>query len=82
MSHILEKVSFENKKVYVLGEFSINLLNYLTDRPTAEFFDNINSNSYVSYIPLPTHFTPRSKMLIDYIFFNDINETITSNAFN
>ena len=37
MSHILEKISLEIKEVYLLGDFNINLLNYETDRPTAEF---------------------------------------------
>ena len=53
-------------------------MNYETDRPTAEFLDNIYSNSFVPYITLPTHITPRSKTLIDNIFFSDINEVITS----
>ena len=41
-NHILEKTSFENKEVYLLGDFNINLLNYETDRPTAEFLDTIH----------------------------------------
>ena len=71
MSHILEKISLEIKEVYLLGDFNINLLNYETDRPTAEVFDNIYSNSFVPYTTLPTHITSRSKMLIDNIFFNN-----------
>ena len=71
MSHILEKISLEIKEVYLLGDFNTNLLNYETDRPTAEFFDNIYSNSFVPYTTLPTRITPRSKMLIDNIFFNN-----------
>ena len=39
MSHILEKISFENKGVYLLGDFNINLLNYETDRLTGEFLN-------------------------------------------
>ena len=41
-NHILEKTSFENKEVNLLGDFNINLLNYETDRPTAEFLDTIH----------------------------------------
>ena len=33
-SAILEKVSFENKDIYLLGDFNINLLNYESDRHT------------------------------------------------
>ena len=80
MSQILEKISFENKEVYLLGDFNINILNFETDRPTAEIFDNNNiySNSFVPYITLPTRITPTSKTLIDNIFFNNINKAITS----
>ena len=52
MSHVLEKIPLENKEVYFLWDFNINLLSYETDRPTAEFLDNIYSNSFVPYITL------------------------------
>ena len=39
MSHILEKILFYNKEVYLLGDFNTNLLNYETDRPRAEFLE-------------------------------------------
>ena len=65
MNHILEKISFENNEIFLLGNFNINLLNYETYRPTAEFLDDIYSDSFASYITLPTQITPRSKTLID-----------------
>ena len=77
MSHILEKISFENKEVYLLDDFGINFFNYETDRPTGKFLDNIYSNSFVLCITLPTRITPRFKTLIDNIFFKYINEAIT-----
>ena len=64
LSPILEKLSFEKKDVYLLGDFNINLLNYETDRQTALFLDNMHSNSFTPYITLPTRITPRSKTLI------------------
>ena len=78
MNHILEKISFKNNEIFLLGNFNINLLNYETYRPTAEFLDDIYWDSFASYITLPTQITPRSKTLIDNIFLNDINEVITS----
>ena len=38
----------------------------------------MHSNSLVPYITLPTRITPRSKALIDNIFFNEINEAAIS----
>ena len=75
---MLEKVSSENKEVFLMGDFNINLLNYESNRETADFLNNMHSNSIVLYITLPTHITPRSKTLFDNIFFNEINEAAIS----
>ena len=47
LSPMLEKVSFENKEVYLMGDFNINLLNYKSNRETADFLKNMHSNSLV-----------------------------------
>ena len=79
LSPILEKVSFENSDNYILGDFNINLLNYESDRYTAYFLDNMYSNSCTPYITLPTRITPRSKTLIDNIFYNNFNASMSGN---
>ena len=78
LSPILEKVSFENKDIYLLGDFNINLLNYEFDRHTAHFLDDMYSNSFTPDITLPTCITPRSKTLIDDIFYHNFSESIIS----
>ena len=78
LSPILEKFFFENKDIYLLGDFNINLLNYESDRHTAHFLDDMYSNSFNPYIMLPTRNTPRYKTLIDNIFYNNFNESIIS----
>ena len=78
LSPMLEKVSFESKEVYLMSDFNINLLNYESNKETADFLNNMHSNSLVPYITLPTRITPRSKTLIDNIFFNEINEAALS----
>ena len=78
LSPMLKKVSFENKEVYLIGDFNINILNYELNRETADFLNNIHSNSLVPYITLPTRITSRSKTLIDNIFFNEINDAAIS----
>ena len=75
---MLEKVSFENKEVYLMGDFNINLLNYESNQETADFLNNMHSNSLVPYITLSTRIKPRSKTLIDNILFNEINEAALS----
>ena len=78
LSPILKKVSFENKDIYLLGKFKINLLNYESNRHTVHFLDEMYSNSFTPYITLLTRITPRSKTLIDNIFYNNFNESIIS----
>ena len=74
----MKKVSFENKKVYLIADFNINPLNYESNQETAIFLNNMHSNSLVPYITLPTLITPRSKTLIDNIFFIDVKEAALS----
>ena len=69
---ILEKVSKEQKSVYRLGYFSVNLLNYNDHTPTNEFLDSLASNSVTPYILQPTITTDHSETLTDNIFSNII----------
>ena len=38
---MLKKVPFEDKKVYLMDDFKINLLNYESNQETAEFLNII-----------------------------------------
>ena len=77
---MFEKASFENEEVFLMSDFIINLLNYESNRETADFLNNMHLKSLVPYITLPTCITPRSKTLIDNIFFNEINEAAISGS--
>ena len=72
LNDLLEKVSKEQKSVFLLGDFNINLLNYNVHNPTSEFLDSLASNSFLPYILQPTRITSHSKTLIDNIFTNVI----------
>ena len=41
------KLSKENKQVFLLGDFNIDLLNYNDHQPTNEFLDSLASNSFL-----------------------------------
>ena len=60
----LETISKENKDVYLMGDFNINLINYDSHNPISQFLANIRSNSFFPYINIPIRYTPRSKTLI------------------
>ena len=70
LNNLLEKVSKEQKSVFLLGDFNINLMNYNVHNPTNEFLDSLASNSFLPYTLQPTRITSHSKTLIDNIFRN------------
>ena len=72
LNTLLDKLSKENKHVFLLGGFNINLRNYNDHQPTNEFLDSLASNSFILYILQPTRITSHSKTLIDNIFSNNI----------
>ena len=80
-SQIFEIVSKEQKQVFLLGDFNINLLNYNDHQPTNDFLDSLASNSFIPYILHPTRITNHSKTLIDNIFSNFISPDIIPSNF-
>lgn len=69
----LDKISAENKDVFLLGDWNIDLMKTNEDKNINEFYDIITSNLMVPHIILPTRITSNSKTLIDNIFSNSIN---------
>ena len=80
LNNLLNKVSKEQKSVFLLGDFNANLLNYNNHNLTTEFLDSVTSNSFFPYVLQPTRLTSHSKTLIDNIFSNIISpEAISDN---
>ena len=75
---LLEKLSKENKTVFLMGDFNVDLLKYDKHNLTNEFLDSLSSNYFLPLILLPTRITMSSKTLIDNIFSNKISQNITS----
>ena len=69
---ILEKVHQENKFLYLIGDFNINLLNVDSHNLTADFNDVIYSYGLIPLITRPTRVTETTATLIDNIFTNKI----------
>ena len=65
---LLDKLSYENKNVILLGNFIIDLLHYELHIQTREFLDKIYFRSLTPHITIPTRITPHSRTLIDNIF--------------
>ena len=79
INQLLDKISKEQKQIFLLGDFNINLLNYNEQQPTNDFLDSLDVNSIIPHILQPTMLTSHSKTLTD-IFSNVLScETISGN---
>ena len=78
LNKLLENISKEQKSVFLLGDFNVNLLNYNEHNQTNEFLDSLASNSFIPLILQPTRITSHSNTLIDNIFSNVIDPDIIS----
>ena len=70
LNEILDKLSKENKTIFLLGDFNINLLNYDIHPPTNEFLDSLLSHYFFPHVLQPSRVTTNTKTLIDNIFYN------------
>ena len=70
LNTLLDKISKENKSVFLLGDFNVDLLKYDKHAPTNEFLDSLSSRMFLPHIVQPTRISTTSKTLIDNIFSN------------
>ena len=77
---LFDKLSNENKKFFISGDFNFDLLNASTHNETFEFFDTMMSNFLLPVITLPTKINRGNNTLIHNIFTNHLSpDTKSSN---
>ena len=74
LQNTLEKLSYENKDIILMGDFNIDILKYDTNNDSAAFLDMMYENFFLPYISSPARVTPRSQTLIGNIFSNIIED--------
>ena len=80
LNKITDKISKENKKIFIAGDFNFNLLNTSTHPETFDFFDTMMSNFLLPVITIPTKINRDNNTLIDNIFTNHLNpDTVSGN---
>ena len=79
LNELLDKLSKENKTIFLLGDFNINLLNYDIHPPTNEFLDSLSSHNFLPHILHPSRVTTNSKTLIDIFSNMDVPSIISGN---
>ena len=70
---LLDKLSYENKNIILLGDFNIDLLYFDSNTQTGEFLDQMYFGSSSPQITIPTRIIPRSRT-VDSIFTNTVDE--------
>ena len=70
LESILSQLTRENKNIFIMGDFNINLLSSETHPESNDFILMLNSFFLLPYILQPTRITERSATLIDNIFAN------------
>ena len=70
---LMQKISKENKEIYLIGDFNLDLLKIDDENEIEHFYNIISSNLLVPHITIPTRITPTSKTLIDNIFSNNLD---------
>ena len=76
LNNLLKKINQEQKKVFLLGDFNVDLIHYNEHKPINEFLDSLASNSSLPYIIQPSRHTSHSRTFIDNIFSNVISRDI------
>ena len=71
---ILTKATKNQKIIYLMGDFNINLLNEDFHAPTNDFLNVLYSYSLYPSITKPTRITSKSSTLIDNIFTNSMSK--------
>ena len=71
MFNLLNKSQLRNNKnIFVMGDFNINLLNYKSNISTFTFLNTMISSGFLPTVNQPTRTTNTSASLIDNIFTN------------
>ena len=78
LNKLLENISKEQKSIFPLEDFNVNLLNYNEYNQTNEVLDSLVSNSFIPLILQPTRITSNYNTLIGNIFSNVLDQDVIS----
>ena len=69
--HVLEKITKENKLVFLMGDWNLNLIKHHCHKVTSDFLDLLYSGMFFPLITRPSRITANKASLIDNIFMNN-----------
>ena len=75
LGNVYKKAKLENKLYFVVGNLSLDCLNYYENLETRSIYNGIFANGCIPLITRPTRLTSKTVSLIDNIFTNFIFDT-------
>ena len=63
LNNFLKKINQEQKKVFLLGDFNVDLMHNNEHKPTSEFLDSLASNSSLPFNIQPSQHISDSRTL-------------------
>ena len=80
MEPLNDKLSKENKKIFLAGDFNFDLLSTEDDKENFQFFESMMGSHLIPSITIPTKINQKKNTVIDNIFTNQIHpDTISGN---
>ena len=79
---ILQKLNtnrYANKIKYIVGDFNQDLIKYDNDDDCQNLIDNAHNNGFMQIVSRPTRITEHSATLIDHVYTNNIDSTLSCN---
>ena len=70
MKKLLHKISLENKRSLIVGDFNLNLIKYRQITGVNQFLEFMLTNNFTPQITIPTRINKKSATLIDNIFLS------------
>ena len=58
LQNLLDTITFQNKDIFLMGDFNINILQYDNNKDSREFLDKMHSNFLMPYIFSPSRVNP------------------------
>ena len=79
---ILQKLNtnrYSNKIKYIVGDINQDLIKYDSETDCQNLIDNAHNNGFVQIVSRPTRITEHSATLIDHVYTNNIDSTLSCN---
>ena len=81
LDQLVDRISKENKPVFLLGDWNVNLMSHSHHQATGEFLELFYSRMFFPLITRPTRITAHKASLIDNIYTNNTLDHSTSGLF-